>query len=99
MSKNIKLKNLINENHALGVLPSSKLMKMKWNPLTESEPADESESMNESTDFGRNYNRYHDAMGNIYKIISKQDKSLARQFAKSWQDLEDVIENYENRDV
>ena len=42
MSKNIKLKNLINENHALGVLPSSKLMKMKWNPLTESEPADES---------------------------------------------------------
>jgi len=37
----IKLKGILKENSALGVLPSSKLMKMKWNPLTESEPMNE----------------------------------------------------------
>lgn len=31
----IKLKGILKENSALGILPSSKLMKMKWNPLTE----------------------------------------------------------------
>ena len=30
----MKLKDLLNEN-VLGALPSSKLMKMKWNPVTE----------------------------------------------------------------
>ena len=34
----MKLKKIIKESHMLGELPSSKLMKMKWNPLTESEP-------------------------------------------------------------
>ena len=34
------LKDIISE-HALGILPSSKLMKMKWNPLTEKEPGTE----------------------------------------------------------
>ena len=29
----MKLKSLLNEN-ILGALPSSKLMKMKWNPVT-----------------------------------------------------------------
>ena len=33
-------KHLLKE-HALGTLPSDKLMKMKWNPLTESEPVTE----------------------------------------------------------
>ena len=37
----IKLKGILKENSALGILPSSKLMKMKWNPLTESEPMNE----------------------------------------------------------
>ena len=32
----MKLKSLLNEN-VLGALPSSKLMKMKWNPITEAE--------------------------------------------------------------
>jgi len=36
----IKFKNIIKE-HNLGVLPSEKLIKMKWNPLTEAEPTDE----------------------------------------------------------
>jgi hypothetical protein len=37
----IKLKGILKENSALGILPSSKLMKMKWNPLTEAEPLNE----------------------------------------------------------
>lgn len=37
----IKLKGILKENSALGILPSSKLMKMKWNPLTEVEPVNE----------------------------------------------------------
>ena len=37
----MKLKKIIKESHVLGELPSSKLMKMKWNPLTEKEPVNE----------------------------------------------------------
>ena len=33
----MKLKKIIKESAYLGELPSSKLMKMKWNPLTEEE--------------------------------------------------------------
>ena len=36
----MKLKNLLNEN-VLGDLPSSKLMKMKWNPVTEAAHEDD----------------------------------------------------------
>ena len=39
----MKLKKIIKE-HSLGILPSSKLIKMKWNPLTESEPINENEA-------------------------------------------------------
>ena len=41
----MKLKKIIKEC-SLGELPSSKLLKMKWNPLTESEPNTE-EPLNE----------------------------------------------------
>ena len=37
----IKLKRILKENSVLGILPSSKLMKMKWNPLTDPEPMNE----------------------------------------------------------
>jgi len=36
----MKLKSLLNEN-VLGDLPSSKLKKMKWNPVTDREPVNE----------------------------------------------------------
>ena len=32
--KSTKLKNILSEHYILGELPSSKLMKMKWNPVT-----------------------------------------------------------------
>ena len=37
----MKLKKLLNENMFLGELPSSKLMKMKWNPVTDAEGINE----------------------------------------------------------
>ena len=37
----------LNEHYALGVLPSEKLMKMKWNPLTDPEPLEEGASSEE----------------------------------------------------
>ena len=36
----MKLKKIIKE-HSLGELPSSKLMKMKWNPVTDPKPVNE----------------------------------------------------------
>tara|TARA_R110002012_G_scaffold161025_2_gene323167 strand:- start:337 stop:1089 length:753 start_codon:yes stop_codon:yes gene_type:complete len=41
------LTDIISEHHALGVLPSSKLIKMKWNPLKEDEPITEGASEEE----------------------------------------------------
>ena len=41
------LTDIISEHHALGVLPSSKLIKMKWNPLKEEEPITEGASSEE----------------------------------------------------
>jgi len=40
MGIKLKLKDLLNEN-MLGDLPSSKLMKMKWNPVTEAANEDD----------------------------------------------------------
>ena len=37
----MKLKKILKESAYLGELPSSKLKKMNWNPLTESEPLKE----------------------------------------------------------
>ena len=37
----IKLKNILKENAYLGELPSSKLKKMKWNPVTDKQPINE----------------------------------------------------------
>jgi D-arabinose 1-dehydrogenase-like Zn-dependent alcohol dehydrogenase len=37
--KPIKLKTILNES-LLGIMPSSKLMKMKWNPVTEADVFD-----------------------------------------------------------
>jgi len=50
----IKLKKILNEN-MLGDLPSSKLMKMKWNPITEAEsdiePVEEATANNDNTQY------------------------------------------------
>ena len=51
--KVISLKKLINEN-VLGSLPSSKLMKMKWNPVTESAQDDLEHSELEEAAFSMN---------------------------------------------
>ena len=42
----MKLKDILKEHAYLGELPSSKLKKMKWNPVTDKEPVKE-EKLNE----------------------------------------------------
>jgi len=42
----MKLKDLLNEN-VLGSLPSSKLMKMKWNPVTDKKSQVKEDKLNE----------------------------------------------------
>lgn len=46
IAKSVK-EGRLNEHHTLGILPSEKLMKMKWNPLTDPEPLDEGASSEE----------------------------------------------------
>jgi len=43
---NMKLKQLLSEN-VLGALPSSKLMKMKWNPVTDEKSQVTEDTINE----------------------------------------------------
>jgi len=51
--------------------------------------------LNEGTsEFDKNYDQYHKAMSSMHKIVSKQDKGVARKLAKAWQSIEDVLENY-----
>jgi hypothetical protein len=55
----------------------------------------QNENLEEATsEFDTNYNQYHKAMGNMYKVVSKQDKGLAREFTKSWQRIEDTLDKY-----
>ena len=46
------------------------------------------------SDFDAEYDKYHSAMGNLYKIVQAQDKGLARKFTSAWQSIEDVFNNY-----
>lgn len=64
-------KNLVNE-HVLGQLPSEKLMKMKWNPLTEEEYIEEQDAIPPESE-------------KIAKIVAKVNQNMAtmRQAAKS----------------
>ena len=70
--KSTKLKDMINEHYILGELPSSKLKKMKWNPVT-------GETMNEDdTNEGKineakfNISAKSDRFGKMVKDILKK---------------------------
>lgn len=56
-------KNLVNE-HVLGQLPSEKLMKMKWNPLTEEEYIEEQDAIPPESE-------------KIAKIVAKVNQNMA----------------------
>ena len=65
-------KHLLKE-HTLGQLPSEKLMKMKWNPVKESEP------VNEVSGFP--------IPGNIVKDIDKKHTMDAKLWKRATEDL------------
>jgi len=74
----MKLKDLLKEN-ILGELPSSKLKKMKWNPLAEANPdgtisPDEDKEMNELLDF------VDEKMQEIFYEAEMETKRIGGQF-------------------
>ena len=68
----MKLKDLLNEN-VLGDLPSSKLMKMKWNPVTEA--AHEDDKVEEAAPRMKNDPDVDKLMG-ILKDVSRIENSI-----------------------
>ena len=74
----MKLKNLIKES-ILGQMPSDKLMKMKWNPVTEANPdgtisPNEDKEMNELLDF------VDEKMQEIFYEAEMETKRIGGQF-------------------
>lgn len=85
------LTDIISEHHALGVLPSSKLMKMKWNPLKEEEPITEGASEEEKR-IAMNGVRRQAKYRSVDIATAIQDqiralKDLAREQAKKEKDF------------
>ena len=78
---------ILNEHHALGILPSEKLMKMKWNPLTEAEP------MNEDGGYALAYDNFYRGLGSLLTVVSKKDKKVAKNIAKLQQQIELELAN------
>ena len=82
------LKDIISEHHALGVLPSSKLMKMKWNPLKEEEePIAEGASSEEKRIVMmaiKKIAKYrsvplHHAVGDVVRAANELEKTIGKK--------------------
>ena len=73
----INLKKLLNEN-VLGQLPSSKLMKMKWNPVTGKKSQVKEDKLNES----EGYVEIMDMM--MHSDSGKNIKRTLEPFIKMW---------------
>ena len=88
--KRFGTKNILNE-HSLGQLPSEKLMKMKWNPLTEAVP-------NEIED---QLEHIEDSIANIKSKISSDANittSDKHEYLDMLKELETQI-NYTQKDI
>lgn len=90
----MKLKKIIKE-HALGVLPSSKLKKMKWNPITDPEPVNE-DKVNEGGGFS-NIRKPRDLsrMEGLHNL--KHMKEMIKYASLLYQDMEE--EGFEGADI
>ena len=79
----------LQENHVLGLgqLPSSKLIKMKWNPVTQSAPLKEQESPMEN-----------DIIGDLKNIPNtwetKEYASDKARWQEYYKDIENVVSKY-----
>lgn len=83
----IKFKDILKE-HSLGKLPSESLLKMKWNPITESRPVfpgEEVEDMNEESypmdksfakDFEKSCKAFENHIMNEIKEGHKEDRTM-----------------------
>jgi len=78
----IKFKNIIKE-HNLGELPSEKLIKMKWNPLTDQDP-----SLNEGPNAWKRMDGLHNLK--LMKQIETNAATLVKEFSEEGFGEEDV---------
>tara|TARA_R100000008_G_scaffold5906_1_gene3406 strand:- start:43 stop:345 length:303 start_codon:yes stop_codon:yes gene_type:complete len=79
----------LQENHVLGLgqLPSSKLIKMKWNPVTQSAPLREQESPMEN-----------DIIGELKDVLvtweTKDYASDEARWREYYKDIENIVNKY-----
>ena len=78
----IKFKNIIKE-HNLGELPSEKLIKMKWNPLTDQDP-----SLNEGPNAWKRMDELHNLKN--MRTIRTMATDIIKDFDEEGFDKEDV---------
>jgi|21_taG_2_1085346.scaffolds.fasta_scaffold01842_1 hypothetical protein len=69
----MKLKDMLNEHYILGELPSSKLMKMKWNPVTQKDPIQELTGYDDPNFPKAKYQKVDKAMVDLTKALVKAD--------------------------
>ena len=74
----MKLKDLIKEN-VLGQMPSDKLMKMKWNPVTEANP-DGTISPNEDKEMKELLDHITDTLEGLFYEAEQETKRIGGQF-------------------
>jgi hypothetical protein len=90
----MKLKDLLNEN-VLGSLPSSKLMKMKWNPVTEAhheeEPVEEAAPrMKKDKDVDKLMDILKD-VSRIENVIKSRDSSRYSHVKREFKKFHDAL--------
>jgi len=89
----MKLKKIIKE-HSLGELPSSKLKKMKWNPVTDKDPMQE-EVLNERGFSNIRKPRDLSRMEGLHNL--KHMKEMIKYASLLYQDMEE--EGFEGADI
>ena len=89
----MKLKKIIKE-HALGELPSSKLKKMKWNPVTDQKPVNE-ETVNEGGMSNIKRPRDLSRMEGLHNL--KHMKEMIKYASLLYQDMEE--EGFDGPDI
>jgi hypothetical protein len=89
----MKLKKIIKE-HSLGELPSSKLIKMKWNPLTDKSPIKE-DNINEGGFSNIKRPRDISRMEGLHNL--KHMKEMLKYASLLYQDMEE--EGFEGAEI
>tara|TARA_R110000737_G_scaffold109760_2_gene142770 strand:+ start:65 stop:388 length:324 start_codon:yes stop_codon:yes gene_type:complete len=93
---NMKLKQLLSEN-VLGALPSSKLMKMKWNPVTGKKSQVKEDTVNEEyievMDM-RNLNKHMEEIVKLWKNWKRGPATERSDIKPAAKELKDYLRSW-----